>query len=184
MGLDQYLTRKVYVGANYEHRNVEAKISIQVGGRKLKIDPKKVTYIEERIGYWRKANAIHSWFVENVQGGEDDCNPHYVDKEQVEELLSICEKIIASTKLIPGKVWNGQTLKDGNWVDNWEEGMVMENSMIAEEFLPTQDGFFFGSTKYDEYYWQDILDTIEICKETLKNFDDDTEIYLYYQSSW
>lgn len=183
MGLDMYLTRKVYVGAHYEHRGVEAKVSIRVGKRKLNIDPKKITYIEERIGYWRKANAIHSWFVENVQGGEDNCNPHYVSKEQLEELKGMCEKITSSTKLTPGEVWNGQrSTPEGGWEDIWEDGMVMENSMLAEEYLPTQRGFFFGSTKYDEYYWQDLLDTIEICQNALDMYDEDSEIY--YESSW
>ena len=27
----------------------------------------------EEVGYWRKANAIHGWFVRNVQNGKDDC---------------------------------------------------------------------------------------------------------------
>ena len=38
MGLDMYLTKKVYVGANYEHRNVTGKINIKVGDKKLNID--------------------------------------------------------------------------------------------------------------------------------------------------
>lgn len=177
-----YLTRKVYVGANYEHRGVVAKISIKVGKRKLKIDPTKVVYVEERVGYWRKANQIHSWFVENVQYGEDDCQPHYVGKGQIEELLSICQKIVNSTKLVPGTVVNGQSLENGKWKDILEDGRILEDSMLAEEYLPTQEGFFFGGTNYDEYYWQDLLDTIEICQSVLDNWDEDTEIY--YESSW
>ena len=182
MGLDQYLTRKVYVGAEYEHRNVTAKVTIKVGDRKLNIDPKKISYIEERIGYWRKANAIHSWFVENVQNGEDDCNPHFVDKEQLEELLSLCEKIVKSTKLIPGKIHNGTSYKKDEVIEHWEDGQVLEDSTLAEEFLPTQSGFFFGGTNYDEYYWQDLLDTIEICNKALEVYDSHSSIY--YQSSW
>ena len=30
--------------------------------------------IMEMVGYWRKQNAIHNWFVENVQDGIDDCD--------------------------------------------------------------------------------------------------------------
>lgn len=29
--------------------------------------------IWKEIGYWRKANHIHKWFVDCVQDGEDDC---------------------------------------------------------------------------------------------------------------
>jgi hypothetical protein len=41
--------------------------------------------------YWRKANAIHGWFVQNCQEGEDDCREYYVDREQIEELRNICK---------------------------------------------------------------------------------------------
>lgn len=37
--------------------------------------------IAEDVGYWRKANAIHAWFVKNVQGGVDNCQSHEVSKE-------------------------------------------------------------------------------------------------------
>lgn len=182
MGLDMYLTKKIYVGANYEHNNVKGKITLTKGGEKMNIDLKKVKYIEQEAGYWRKANAIHSWFVENVQHGEDDCNPHWVSKENLEELKSLCEKILDSTKLIDGKVYNGTRYNGGVEEQIWEDGKVLENSMIAEEFLPTQSGFFFGGTNYDEYYWQDLLDTVSIIDAVLKDWDDNTEIY--YESSW
>lgn len=182
MGLDMYLTRKVYVGAEYEHRKVTGKVEIKVGKEKLNIDFHKISEISERVGYWRKANHIHSWFVTNVQDGEDNCREAYVSSEQLEELKSLCEKIINSTKLVPGKVWNGQRSTSGGWEDIWEDGMVLEDSTIAEEFLPTQHGFFFGGTNYDEYYWQDLVDTVEICKNALEVYDSNSSIY--YQSSW
>jgi len=39
------------------------------------------------VGYWRKANQIHNWFVQNVQNGSDDCWEYEVTKSQLEELL-------------------------------------------------------------------------------------------------
>lgn len=113
---------------------------------------------------------------------EDNCQEAYVSKEQLEELKSLCEKIINSTKLVPGKVHNGTSYKGNEVIEHWEDGMVLEDSTMAEEFLPTQDGFFFGGTHYDEYYWQDLLDTIEICKRALEVYDSHSSIY--YKSSW
>ena len=182
MGLDQYLTRKVYVGAEYEYRNVTGKVEIKVGKEKLNIDFHRISEISERVGYWRKANHIHSWFVENIQDGEDNCQEFYVPKESLEELKSLCEKIINSTKLIPGKIHNGTSYKGHEVIEHWEDGQVLADSTLAEEFLPTQSGFFFGSTNYDEYYWQDLLDTIEICNRALEAYDSHSGIY--YQSSW
>ena len=37
---------------------------------------------DESFGYWRKANQIHKWFVDNVQGGIDDCRPYPVSQSR------------------------------------------------------------------------------------------------------
>ena len=39
------------------------------------------------VGYWRKANQIHNWFVANVQNGEDECRPHTVTTDHLNRLL-------------------------------------------------------------------------------------------------
>ena len=43
--------------------------------------------------YWRKANHIHNWFVENVQKGNDDCDYYLVTVEQLELLLALCRVV-------------------------------------------------------------------------------------------
>ena len=58
---------------------------------------------------------------------------------------------------------------------------VLADKSKAEELLPTQDGFFFGDTEYDQWYYSDLTDTVEILENCLK-MDDDWEFY--YQSSW
>ena len=42
-----------------------------------------------KVAYWRKANAIHGWFVDNIQDGVDDQNEYYVSKEKLEELKKL-----------------------------------------------------------------------------------------------
>ena len=109
--------------------------------------------IMEQVGYWRKANEIHRWFVENVQDGEDDCDYHReVTKEDLEELRDICHEILC-------------------------------NPDVAEDRLPTQSGFFFGGTNYDEWYMEDIKDTIDIITKVLETTDFEKEM-VYYRSSW
>lgn len=47
----------------------------------------------KEIAYWRKANAIHRWFVDNVQNGTDDCHIHNeCTQEILKELLTLLEK--------------------------------------------------------------------------------------------
>jgi hypothetical protein len=159
MGLDQYLKKKLYVKRwNHSHDHSIYEITVtRGGGMSTSVNPARITHIEEEVGYWRKANHIHQWFVENVQGGNDDCREYYVDYDKLTELLDICKR-------------------------------VKEDPSLAEELLPTQDGFFFGSTEYDEWYMQGIEHTIEILEPLLQELDaaKETEEYpdVYYESSW
>lgn len=45
---------------------------------------------------WRKASGIHGWFVDNVQGGADDCEAYLVEESQLHELLAIVTKSLES----------------------------------------------------------------------------------------
>ena len=188
MGLDMYLTRKKFVGANYEHRKVKGLISISTDGKEIPIDFNKVSYIEESVGYWRKANAIHNWFVENVQNGEDDCKTYYVSITELEELLELCKEVKRKAILKEGKIKNGEKLENGEWVSIMEDGKYIENAEEIEELLPTTSGCFFGSTDYDEYYMYDINKTIEMLEELIEEDKEYRKIGLYcdyiYQSSW
>ena len=55
--------------------------------------------IDLPMGYWRKANQIHNWFVDNVQGGEDNCGSYYVTRDQLEELKELCINVLANKEL-------------------------------------------------------------------------------------
>jgi hypothetical protein len=44
---------------------------------------------------------------------------------------------------------------------------VLENHDKAEELLPTQSGFFFGSTDYDEWYFRDVQQVYDDASEVL-----------------
>ena len=59
----------------------------------------RVTQVKEEFGYWRKANAIHNWFVINVQNGTDDCGEYLVTKEDLENLLVIVDSVLANNEL-------------------------------------------------------------------------------------
>lgn len=117
--------------------------------------------IIEEVGYWRKANQIHKWFVENVQDGIDDCKYHNeVTKEILEELLDICQRVLNSCKLIKDKIQNGYTYENGKLIP------IME------------DGFY-----YDQYYVDNIKETIDIITTVLETTDFETQM-IYYVSSW
>lgn len=140
--------------------------------------------IKEEVGYWRKANHIHNWFVENIQNGEDDCEYHgEVTEEDLRELLSVCKKVLDSCELVNGKVANGYKYENGTRITIWEDGQYVKNSSVAEELLPSCSGFFFGSTNYDQYYVEDVKKTIDIITKVLETTDFDKQM-IYYVSSW
>jgi hypothetical protein len=104
-----YLTKKTYV-KNWKHMSDDEKHNVSVEGKSAKeIKPERITHIEEEIGYWRKANQIHNWFVQNAQNGNDDCGSHYVDVEQLEELSANCKEVLAdhskAEELLPTQQW-------------------------------------------------------------------------------
>ena len=94
-----YLTKKYYIGAQYEHNNITGSFEIFKNGKKLNLDLNEVNSVDCEVAYWRKANAIHAWFVKNVQEGDDNCKQYYVYREQLKELLEICERIKANHEL-------------------------------------------------------------------------------------
>jgi hypothetical protein len=127
----------------------------------------------EEVGYWRKANAIHKWFVNNVQGYVDDCGYYEVSREQLEDLLDTCIQVRDASMMKHGWVNNGQRFENGMWCPIFEEGEVIVDTTVAEALLPTQSGFFFGGTDYDQWYMEDIMDTIEIITKVLETTDFD-----------
>jgi hypothetical protein len=192
MGLDMYLSKRHYV-QNWDHNGPEKQheITVKLGGKKHPyINTSKITYIIEQVAYWRKANAIHDWFVQNCQEGRDECQESYVTMLQLQELYDACVLVRDNSKLKDGNVNNGATIeKVGDEIVEKPiivKGKVIEDSSVAEDLLPTADGFFFGGTDYDEYYMQDILNTIEMLKPEIeaKYADGFYEPEYYYRASW
>ena len=74
--------------------------------------------VEVTCAYWRKANQIHSWFVREVQNGNDNCGEYYVSQEQLRELLDLVKRTLAErnpTLLSP----QGGFFFGGTDIDEW-----------------------------------------------------------------
>lgn len=139
MGLDMYLHARKHFWRKDDRPKID---DIPEGYEPSSVDVK--------VHAWRKANAIHDWFVRNVQEGVDNCQEYYVGRETLINLRDSCQKVV-----------------DG---------------ADPEEILPTAEGFFFGSTDYDAWYYSDLKETIEVIDKALKDFNDEWEFR--YSSSW
>jgi hypothetical protein len=171
MGLDMYLHAKRYLWSDQD-KALSASINEQIGvvpdfEKRFKGSSLVVTGITIDAMYWRKANAIHGWFVENCQDGDDDCKEYEVDREQLETLRDTCAKILKRHEAM-------KTMTD----DELEE---MDDLDEDEESLEPTEGFFFGSTEKDQWYYEDLKNTVEGLDRVLTLPD---EYSFTYQASW
>ena len=156
MGLDMYLTAERHL-ADYAWKQPEFRAAFHavIAASKMPYDRDTPSVVvSTTIGYWRKANAIHNWFVNNVQDGVDKCQKADVSREKLQELLDLCKELI-----------------------------LQKDPYAVMEKLPPTSGFFFGSSDINEDFWDDLNNTIAILQpvlddHTLQDCD------FYYQSSW
>lgn len=94
MGLDMYLTAHHYLPYNNARTvNTIKKLCPSMPGTP--------SAIEFDVCYWRKANAIHQWFVQHVQGGVDDCKEYDVPMQSLRELVDLCIEVRGDGALAP-----------------------------------------------------------------------------------
>ena len=65
-------------------------------------------------------------------------------------------------------------------IDKCEQ--VLADHSLAHSLLPTQSGFFFGSTDYDEWYFSDVQDCLNQMREYRKLLTDGVTGYVIF--SW
>lgn len=162
MGLDMYLVRKegFYVGNPKapEHTKLVEALGNLVDADKGSIS---ITVDQEKM-YWRKANAIHQWFVDNIQDGEDDCKEYHVTYQDLARLKDACDQVIADPDLAE------ELLPTAS-------GFFFGNTEYDEHYIE--------DLKYTSFHIDEILKSVSW--EILK--DSNSEVLnsnYYYQSCW
>lgn len=104
--------------------------------------------------YWRKVNWLHAYFVRTgkLEAGGQEDVGYYVINR--DDLYKLLD------------------LMD----------QVLDNHSLAETLLPTQSGFFFGSTDYDDWYFKDLEDAKALVVAELEVVPDH-QVWFYY-ASW
>lgn len=158
-----------------------------------------VSTIAVHAGYWRKANAIHAWFVRECQDGVDECQRTEVELDKLRELRSICQQVLTGVRVANGPVQTGTVLAESEDMTITtsevmagepiiEEGAVVTNQQLAAELLPTESGFFFGPTDYDAYYLEDVGHTVDVIDRCiaadLAAKERGLKMQFFYHSSW
>lgn len=170
MGLDMYLKATRYV-SGWKHSKPDPMFGELVEMTGLTPHEESPSFtVSVTVGYWRKANAIHAWFVKHVQDGKDDCQTVDVGREQLAKLRDDCNKVLAESRTTDGQLNAGTTYHgDGRITHHKQDGKVIANPEVAASILPTKSGFFFGGTDYDEWYLDDLRKTVAIIDSVLSN---------------
>lgn len=151
MGLDSYLYKKSYIWqGDYMEADEKMEVIVKTGGAvDTKFKPKRIKYVVEEMGYWRKANHIHTWFVDNVQDGVDNCGEFYVDRSDLENLLEACQRVIANPseakELLPTA---SGFFFGGTDYDEYYFGSIQETIDILEECLLDEEAYFYYTSSW------------------------------------
>jgi hypothetical protein len=160
MGLDMYLRASEYISRNNWGRDEDGNI-LDTPNEAFKaiVEAFEMEDIIDKtgfagisvdfpMGYWRKANQIHNWFVENVQDGEDNCGSYYVTREQLEELKELCINVLANKELAEDLLPTGAGFFFGSTTyDEYYYGDLNDTIGIITRCLESKfDGFEYQSS--------------------------------------
>lgn len=140
MGLDMHLDARLYL-REWDDKDKAMREAVNAavpdrGDLNIKI------VIAEGI-YWRKANQIHKWFVDNVQDGNDDCGTYYVSREQLTELRDLCKQVIENPSLAESRLPTANGFFFGS--TSYGEGYIEDLQYTVEEIDKLLD------PKYDRW---------------------------------
>jgi hypothetical protein len=160
-----YLSRWKFRGETDESRMADAveeaagllvfAVDDSEGGHLAWVKDQEAVVVSITCMYWRKANAIHAWFVDNCQAGVDDCGEYLVHPEQMAQLRTHCLQELEAYK-------KGQ----------------------AGQILTPRAGFFFGGTEVDEWYARELQETVDGLERVINLAIQIGGIDFYYHSSW
>ena len=130
-------------GTNMEDKKLNADYTILtslMGATDWAYDPNELAFaqVSIQVGYWRKVNAIHNWFIQELADGKDECQPIYVPRSSLVDLKNVCEIVLAdhsqASRLLPpgGGFFFGSTEYD-EWYFRGLEKTVRIVSKLIED---------------------------------------------------
>lgn len=132
---------------------------------------------QEEVNYqFRKANHIHAYMIDNFHGGEDNQKDFRVPILGIIEFKEVLTKVIASLEASPKETIQVESGWDKNG-KTFRDEVVFTDTSVAEELLPTQSGFFFGGTEYDEWYLDQCKEALDMCNKILESNPKGTVTY-------
>lgn len=104
MGLDSYLyAKQTFASASWckeDERKKVKSIARMIKATKF-VDEEDLQFgeVKLQIGYWRKSNHIHKFFVDKCGRGKDECQEIYVEVDDIRKLKDLCETVLKDRSL-------------------------------------------------------------------------------------
>ena len=108
----------------------------------------------EEVAYFRKVNLLLPFF-----GYSENCSDLIITKDQVEDLIGTCSNVLDHFSNLKQLYKEEDVYTKEEWID------------YCQETLPNQDGFFFGSYEYDEYYIDKVQQVKKLFQEIIESVD-------------
>ena len=131
MGLDMYLYAKRFLWHS------EDELANALTENFPELGDAKIHEVKAQVGYWRKANAVHKWFVDNVQAGVDDCGYYEVSYAELQKLLEVVQDVLKhrgkANSLLPttSGFFFGDTQYDSYYFDDLEYTETLLTKLMA-----------------------------------------------------
>ena len=131
----------------------------------------------DEVIYWRKENQFHKWFIdhcapENYEYEKQEPIP--VTKQDIQDLLTTIKELLDKfNELQVSFSVAVNPLIIESPLDQWID--------LCKKKLPTQSGFFFGSTEYNECYYESLKSAAERLELIIDDWDDS---FNYTYETW
>lgn len=149
MGLDMYLYRRSYVNnGDFYKDEYRQKITIENGPKATQVKSGNIKYVIDEVAYWRKANHIHKWFVDNVQNGEDDCGEYTVNVGQLKALCQLCKSVLDKSVPVESLPRMGGFFFGGTEYDDWYFRGCEDTVTMLTPLLTDEDNTFYYTSSW------------------------------------
>lgn len=149
-----YLTARKYV-SDYAFQNGEQTKTVNdilsaVGiNRAMLSQGSPGVTVNVTVGYWRKANSIHNWFVQKVQDGRDECQESWISRSALADLLGTVSRAIKTkdSNLLPptsGFFFGSTDVDEWYWQD-LEYTRDLLTKILSDESLKDCDFVYQAS---------------------------------------
>ena len=173
MGLDIYFHKTAHTEWERYQKDLAAYENLPEDGKSMDNHPDN-NFHPEDIGYFRKVNFLMEFFHY-----EGNCEYKEIGRDELERLRKVTKEIVrmkpvvhrVKAVVLPGGGGLGPAEEENEYSE--------ADKRRCAEILPTQSGFFFGSTEYDTWYFHDVREVYNWVDEVLDNLADDEVVLMY-----